>query len=340
MKSFPTKLMGIGVAIAMLIAAPAAAQTPEQFYSGNTVYLLIGASPGGGQDTQARLVARYLERYIPGNPTVVAQNMPGGGQRRAVEHLYNVAPQDGTFIGQVHPNLPMWQLVEESVQADAGKFQWLGSPGPIVGVMGAWHTTGIDNLEEALATEFTTSSSGAGTLPDVVATVINEVLGGKIQIIRGYAGSAEQDLAMERGEIQSRYHNWASVRGLKADWLEQNLYKVFVQMGGQHPDLPDTPVLELIPDNPADRQVIDLLVGASHSLGRPYAVGPGVPADRVAALREAFAAVMADPDFIAEAVALEMEIAPFSATELQAKIEAIVATPPDVVARARDILAE
>lgn len=340
MKPAICKILTLGVAMALATPAVVAAQTPEEFYRGNTVRLLIGASAGGGQDTAARLVARYLERHIPGNPTVLAQNMPGGGQRLAVEYLFNVAPRDGTYIGQVHPNLPMWQLVEGSVAADAGQFNWLGSPGPIIGVVGAWHTTGIRTFDDALNTEFTTGSSGAGTLPDVVATVMNSVLGTRIRIIRGYGGSPEQDLAMERGEIQSRYHNWASVRGLHSAWLENDLYHVFVQMGGRHPDLPDVPVMTELATNQEDRQVIELLIDSGHSLGRPYATNPGVPADRVAALRQAFWDVMHDPDFLRDAAAIELEINPTSAEDLMATIGRIMETPQPVIERAAAILRE
>lgn len=325
-----------------LLGIPAAgyADPVADFYSGKTVHVLIAVSPGGAQDVQVRLLSKYLATYIPGKPKVLAENMPGGGQRVAIEYLYNRAPKDGTYIGQVHPNLPAWQAIEGNVQADARRFQWIGSPGPLVGIVGAWHTTGVTTVEEARRKEMSFGSSGAGTLPDVVLKVINEVVGTKIRLVRGYPGAAEQDLALERGELDGRYQTYANLKGLRPDWITQKKMNVFVQMGAKSKDLSQVPLLDDLVKSPEDKSLVELLVSSSHVLGRPYATAPGVPQERVEALRKAFAAVLHDADFLKEAAALNMETDLMSGSEIARITDQVIASTPATVERAKVLLKE
>ena len=266
--------------------------------------------------------------------------MPGGAQRTAIEYLFNRAPKDGTYIGQVHPNLPSWQAIEGNVNADARQFQWLGSPGPLVGIVGAWHTTGVTTVEGARQKELNFGSSGAGTLPDVVLKVMNEVVGTKIRLVRGYPGAAEQDIALERGELDGRYQTYANLKGLRPDWIAQKKMNVFVQMGAKSADLIQVPLLTDLIKSDDDKALVELLVNSSHVLGRPYATAPGVPIERVEALRKAFAAVLHDADFLREAAALNMETGLMSGPEVAKVIDGVLASTPTTVERAKRLLKE
>jgi tripartite-type tricarboxylate transporter receptor subunit TctC len=316
------------------------ADAVADFYAGKTVRILIGVSPGGAQDVQIRLLGKYLGNYIPGKPKIIAENMPGGGQRVAIEYLFNRAPQDGTYIGQVSPNLPAWQAIEGDLRADARAFQWIGSPGPLVGIVGAWHTTGVTTIEGARLKEMNFGSSGAGTLPDVVLRVMNEVVGTKFRLVRGYPGAAEQDIALERGELDGRYQTYANLKGLRSDWITDKKMNIFVQMGATSKDLSQVPQLTDLLKSADDKALVDLLVNSSHVLGRPYATGPGVPVERVNALRKAFESVLSDPGFLKEAAGLNMETDLMPGTEVAKTMDRVLASPPRTIERAKALLKE
>jgi len=325
------------LALALLVApAPAQAQTVAEFYRGKTVNVYIGVGVGGEYDIQARLVARHIGKHIPGNPTVVPQNMTGAGGLKMTNYLYNVAPKDGTAIGMIANAFPALQAVGiAGVQFDAAKMQWLGSIAPAVETMAVWHTTGIKTIEDARKRETVAGASARGAITFFYPAMMNEYLGTKFKIVTGYPGGNQINLAMERGEVEARNNTWSSWKATKADWLKDKKIAVIAQAGPRAPDL-DAPSVEDAARTPEDRLLIELVVSGTQ-LGRPLATN-AAPADRVAALRSAFAATMKDPEFLAEAQALNFEVDPVLGEKMQTIVEKVLATPKEVATKAKGLL--
>jgi tripartite-type tricarboxylate transporter receptor subunit TctC len=216
----PTKLL----LAAIMLAAPIAAQAEPvaDFYRGKTVNLLIGVGVGGEYDIQARLVARHIGKHIPGNPTVVPQNMTGAGGLRMTNYLYNVAPKDGTYVGMIANSFPAMQAAGiAGVQFDAGKMQWIGSIAPVVETMTVWHTTGIKNIDDLRSRETVAGASARGAITYFYPQMMNELLGTKFKIVTGYPGGNQINLAMERGEVEARNNTWSSWKATTAAWLAE-----------------------------------------------------------------------------------------------------------------------
>jgi tripartite-type tricarboxylate transporter receptor subunit TctC len=330
----------IALALAVL-ALPngAPAETVADFYKGKTVNVLIGVGAGGEYDLQARLVARYLGKHIPGNPLVVAQNMTGAGGLKMANYLYDVAPKDGTYIGMIANSFPALQVVGlEGAQFDAGKFGWLGAMASTVETMAVWHTAGVHSIEDARKREIVAGASGKGAITYTLPAVMNEVLGTKFKIVTGYTGGNQINLAMERGEVQARNNTWSSWKATKPDWLRDKKLAIIAQAGPRAADL-DAPSLEEMAKNAEDRQLIELIVSGTQ-LGRPLATTPGVPEQRLKALRDAFAATMQDPEFLEEARKLNFEVDPVLGDALQKVVSRVLTTPRSVAERARPILQE
>ena len=330
-----------GIASAMLLfgaiagADKAAAQAGvESFYHGKRIIFYIGYAPGGGYDTYARLVARFMGRHIPGSPTIVPQNMPGGGTRVAAGYVFNVAPKDGTALGMADQSLPLQQAVgDKSISFDVNAFNYIGNPAADINTVALWHTTGIRNLEDAKRTAVTIGATGPNTSSQIPLS-INEILGTKFQIVNGYPGGNEINLAMERGEVGGRasapLSSWKSTR---PDWLRNRLINVIVQIGlAKSPELPDVPLLTDLAQNADDRAALQM-ISAPAAVGRPIFAPPGVPDDRVAALRDAFDATMKDAEFLAAAKQGDLDIAPVSGKDLQGIVAQIVNTPGSAAAR-------
>jgi tripartite-type tricarboxylate transporter receptor subunit TctC len=334
----PSASITIGLFALAAVAGASAAQADPvaDFYRGKTINLLIGVGVGGEYDLQARLVARHIGKHIPGNPSVVPQNMTGAGGLKMANYLYTVAPRDGTFIGMLGNNFPALQAIGgQGVQFDAGRFQWLGTIAPTVETMAVWHTTGVKSLEDARAKEIVAGASGKGAITYIYPTMMNELLGTKFKVVTGYAGGNQINLAMERGEVQARNNTWSSWKATKRAWLDEKKITVIAQAGPKAPDL-DAPSVEDFARSPEERQLIELIVSGTQ-LGRPLATTPDVPADRVAALRTAFDATMKDPEFRAEAAKLNFEVTPVSGTAMQRIVEKVLATPKDIAARAKPL---
>jgi tripartite-type tricarboxylate transporter receptor subunit TctC len=313
------------------LPATAIAETVADFYRGKTVTVLIGVGAGGEYDLQARLVARYLGKHIPGNPVVVAQNMTGAGGLKMANYLHEVAPRDGTYIGMIANSFP-------ALQFDASKFGWLGTMAATVETMAVWHTAGASSIEDLRKREIVAGASGKGAITYTLPAVMNEVLGTKFKIVTGYTGGNQINLAMERGEVQARNNTWSSWKATKPDWLRDKKLSIIVQAGPRAPDL-DAPSLEDLTRSDEDRQLVELIVSGTQ-LGRPLATTPGVPDERLKALRAAFAATMKDPDFLDEARRLNFEVEPVFGEALQKVVAKVLSTPKNVAERARPILQE
>ena len=316
--------------------APAKADAIADFYRGKTVNVLIGVGVGGEYDIQARLVARHIGKHIPGNPNVVAQNMTGAGGLRMINYLYNVAPKDGTHIGMIANAFPAMQAVGVSgVQFDAGKMQWLGTIAPVNETLAVWHTTGVKSIEDARKRDIVAGASARGAITFIYPQMMNEFLGTRFKIVTGYPGGNQINLAMERGEVEARNNTWSSWKATKAAWLKENKIAVIAQAGPRAPDL-DAPSVEAAARTPEERQLIELVVSGTQ-FGRPMATN-AAPADRVAALRAAFASTMKDPEFVADARQLGFEIDPVLGEKMQKIVEKVLATPKDVAAKAKALM--
>ena len=315
-----------------------AAQAPAEFYKGRNVNMLIGVGVGGFYDLNARVVARYIGRHIPGQPTLVPQNMTGAGGARMAAFLADVAAKDGATIGMIPNNFPAMQAIgSDAIRFDLGRFQWIGSPAPLTGAMTVWRTSGIETIDDARRREVVTGASGRGAESFSMPAMLNEFAGTKFKIVTGYPGGNEINLAMERGEVQARYNFWSSWKSTRPEWVKNGDIRVIATMGPQPSDLPGVPsVLDLVKTDD-ERRVMELIIAGTY-LGTPLAFGGGVPADRVAAVRAAFAATMKDADFLAEAEKLKIEVNPVFAEDLERVVARVLSTPPALAARARPIL--
>lgn len=326
-----------GVMLASAAGTPATAQSVADFYRGKTVNVLIGVGVGGEYDLQARLVARHIGKHIPGNPTVVPQNMTGAGGIKMANFLFSQAARDGTFIGMLGNNFPATQAVgAQGVMYDAVKFQWLGTIAPVVETMAVWHTAGVKTIDDLRRKEIVAGASGKGAITYIYPSMMNEYLGTKFRIVTGYPGGNQINLAMERGEVQARNNTWSSWKATKPTWLRDKEIIIVAQAGPRAPDL-DAPSVEDLARSPEERSLIELVTSGTH-LGRPMATTPGVPEDRLKALRAAYRATMTDPEFRAEAAKANFEVAPVFGEEMQKIVERIMSTPAELAARAKHLV--
>jgi tripartite-type tricarboxylate transporter receptor subunit TctC len=320
--------------------ASAQADAVEDFYRGKTVTLVASGGAGGPIDLAARQVAKYLPRYIPGNPVVVVRNMPGGGHVLASNFLFTNAPKDGTYIGGVVNSVPIHQVIDgRGVRYDASKFLWLGSTGNANLMTVAWHTSGFNSIDEVFKRDLITGATGVGSGTYVYTNAMNIILGTKFKMVLGYASSAEVDLAIERGEVQAR--GGFSLTGIKQErphWLAEKKANVLLQVGAEREaEYPDVPLMHELARTEEQRQILTL-ISSPALLGRPFFTPPDIPADRFAALRKAFTAVVKDEEFIADGRRLNLDLNPISGEKIAEIVNDTVNAPPDVIAKAKAAL--
>jgi tripartite-type tricarboxylate transporter receptor subunit TctC len=320
-----------------------AAETSSPFYAGKTLRILVGFSPGGGYDLYARELARYLGRHVPGNPAVLVQNMVGAGSLKAVNYLYNAAPRDGTVLATFARGIVFEPLIShlDGAQFDAPKFNWIGSVSNEVSVCATNASRGIHTWHDMETKSTVIGASGAGADSDVFPIVLRNLFRLPMKIVTGYPGGSDLDLAMERGEIDGRCGwSWNSIVSRNRDWLTNKRIDITLQIAlAKHEDLPDVPlIMDLVKDQRRDAAL--KLIVSRQSIARPFAAPPEVPGDRVEALRRAFDATVADPDFLAEMRSQSLEVRPFRGAEVQALIRELYAAPPEVVKLARDIVTD
>ena len=326
--------LGAGVLAAALAALPAAAQNAD-FFKGKTVTIYVGLSPGGGYDTNARVLAKYLGRYLPGNPAVIVQNMPGAGGMVMTGHVANVAPKDGLHIGAPQRGVPFEPLTggdTSSAKFDPLKLNWVGSMNADTSVAVATKASGVKTWQDLKTKELIIAGTGVGTESVVVPYVLRNVLGFKFKVIAGYPGGSEMNLAMQRGEVHGRgTFSWTSLKPQKANWLDTGELTILYQMGlKKHPDLPDAPLVIDLAENDDQRKLLELEFVA-FQLGRPYFLPEGVPADRVTTIRRAFDATMKDKELIAEGTKMELEVNATTGEEMQEILKRVYATPKALV---------
>lgn len=336
--SLRNRMLAAAVAVA-LSAGPASAQNAvAEFYKGKTITIFIGFTAGGEYDLHGRIVARFIGKHIPGSPSVIASQMTGAGTLNLANYLYNVAAKDGTNLGVISNGLPAAQATDtEGIKFDAAKFYWIGALGPTIETMATWHTTGVTTLEQAKEKEVVAGSTGKGSVTHIMPTVMNEMFGTKFKVVTGYRGGADVNIALERGEVGARNNSWTSWKSTKPQWLKDKLIHVIAYAGPVTKELSQVPHLQTIAKSEDDKRVLNVVFGGSY-LGRPIMATPGIPTERVKALRDAFDATMKDPEFIAAAQQSNFELDPIRGVDMQKVVEDIVSTPPALAARAKALM--
>lgn len=338
--TFVAALGAAVVPLALGAVSPAAADGVGDFYKGKRATIFVGSAAGGGYDAYARLVARHMGRYVPGNPSIIVQNMPGGGGLTATNYLYNIAAKDGSAMGVVQRALTIAPLINpQGVKYDTRKFNWLGSINSETGVVAVWHTAPQKSIQDVMKTELLVGGSGPYNDTEIFPRVYNKTLGTKFRIVSGYKSTGPVLLAMERGEVQGiGDSSWSNWKTSYAHYLKNKEVRIILQSGlEKNKDLPDVPMALDLAKSEADRQVMELLL-TPKTIGRPFVAPPDVPADRVKALRAAFMEMTRDAKFLSEAERQKMEIDPLSGEYVQKTLQRLFHTPEDVVAAARDAI--
>jgi tripartite-type tricarboxylate transporter receptor subunit TctC len=332
------------VAAAAVVSAGSALgqDAVEQFYKGKQINIVIGSDVGGGYDSYARVLARHLGNYIPGKPTIVPQNMPGAGSNKAAAYVYGLAPKDGTVIGAIQPGAILQPLLGENpVQHDPSKFIYVGSANSDVYLCLARADAPAKSFQDTFTKEITLGASGEGATTRDLPMMLNNVLGTKLRLVSGYAGTREITLAIERNEVHGICGlGWTSLAATHPDWLTNGTIKILAQettRGQPDMDKMGVPLALSFAKTDEDRQVMEL-VYSQGLFGRPYLLPPGVPPERVAALRKAFIAALQDKDLLAEAKKIKLDIEPLPGEEVQGMVAKVYAMPANVVSRAKRAL--
>src|SRR5262245_13731511 len=322
------------------LSMPVNAQSVADFYRGKTITMAVGTSPGGDYDLRMRMVGRHIGKHIPGNPTVVATNMPGGGQMQVANWLAAVAPKDGTAIVAISQNLAVYQATSAAgVRYDVRAFNWIGNTTDTPNVINSWHTTGIHSIQDVMQRELVVGATGIASGSYLYPHALNQLVGTIFKIVTGYPGGNDVNLAMERGEVGGRGSNsWASWKSTRPQWLAEKKIFILAQVGvKRNAELPDIPTLQDLGKNDADRQVL-LFISADTAISRPLVTSAGVPRERVDALRRAFDATMKDPEFLAEAEKSKTDISPMTGEEAQKIAQATINAPAEVRSRAGKLI--
>jgi tripartite-type tricarboxylate transporter receptor subunit TctC len=316
------------------------ADAVADFYRGRTISILVGFGPGGGYDLTARTLARHFGRFIPGEPNVVVRNVPGAAGLVLANSLFNISPRDGTELGTFNRTIPLDPMLDGSKsQFDAQKFSWIGSTSNEVSTCVAWHTAPVKTIQQAIDNELVVAGTGPAADAVMYPRLLNDILGTKFRIVTGYQGAADSIMAMERGEAQSFCAwTWGSILATHADWLQNGTINVLVQFGlRKHPDHPEIPLALDLAKTEKDRQALELMMSPL-LFARPFAAPPGVPPERIAALRKAFDATVKDPQFLADASKQGLEIDLVTGPEIEVTLKRLYDTPVEVIDRVKAAL--
>lgn len=331
----PIAAAAIALAVATVLASPATADPVADFYKDKTITILMGTGPGGSFDLYGRLIAQYYSKHIPGHPNIIVAHMPGHGGANAANHVYGVAAQDGTSILLSHA-IPLAEKLEggSGIQFESRKMQWLGAYDAISQSLTLWHTAPVKTLADLKTKDMTIGAFNKNHLTYQWAALTKDVLGSKYKIVAGYRSGADCNIAMERGEIAGWVASWENIIGTRPQWMKEKKVRMLVQYTlERQQELQDVPtLLELSP--PDKRDIVDFIVAAT-PISRAMAVGPKVPAERVAALRKGFDALMKDPAFLADAKKRKLNIHPRNGAQTQALVAKIIGASPELVLRVK-----
>ncbi|MEW6451868.1 MAG: tripartite tricarboxylate transporter substrate-binding protein [Pseudomonadota bacterium] len=327
----------LALSAALLCVTSASAQEDvAAFYKGKTIRLVVGIGVGSGYDINARALARHMTKHIPGNPQIIVQNQPGAGSLTMTNQLYNIGPFDGTAMGATFNGLPTTPLLQPSgVRFDVHKINWIGSTNRETQAMYVWHTAPQQTLEDLRTKEMIVGAQAAGSTQYDYPMLGNAVLGLKFKVITGYEATPKINLAMERGEVHGTWANWSTLKAISQQWLDDKKIRILAQWAlRKHPEMSNVPLIYDVAKTDEQKQALDLAL-ARLEFGRPFFLPPGVPQARVDAIRKAFDATMKDPEFIAEADKLKIDIDPLSGVEVAELLVKIYKTPADTVERVR-----
>lgn len=326
-------LISAMAALILPVCAANAAAEPS-FYTGKQITLIAGSAVGGGYDLLTRLVARHLGRHITGNPSILVQNMPAAASLAATNYIYSTAAKDGTVIALIQRGMLLAKLTNPSgVRFEIDKLNWIGSINSEIGLVVAWHTAPHRSAQDLFERELIVGGH-AGVEPELTPRLYNALLGTKFRIVTGYNGTAEIALAMERGEVFGIGDwSWTSLKKVRPDWLRDKKVRLLMQVGLQRdPELKDLPTALDFVRTDADRKVLELFF-TQKTVARPVVAPPGVPAERLATLRAAFAALGKDQEFLADAEKSGLEAAPLAGEAVDRVIALIASTPPELAER-------
>jgi tripartite-type tricarboxylate transporter receptor subunit TctC len=324
---------------ALTLASAAFAQNVDDFYKGKQIRLIIGNAPGGDYDLGGRVVAKYMPRYIPGTPTIVVQNMPGAASIVAANHLFNVAPKDGTVFGSFSRNVPGQAVIgNENLKADPRKYRWIGGSSLPSRVCVAGANSPVKNMKDMSEHELIVAGSGAGSSLSILPTVMNHFLNTKFKIVEGYKGAADAIIALERGEVQGLCHTYSLFSNAHAEMVTQGRARILLHAEeAAFPDDPSVPSVYALTDDEAKKQMMRFIF-SSVEFGRPYVAPPGTPDARVAALRTAFAAALKDTELRTEADKLRLDMTYRPPADLEGLVAKLYATPKAQLAEAEKLM--
>jgi tripartite-type tricarboxylate transporter receptor subunit TctC len=313
-------------------------ESAEDFFKGKSITLIVGYNPGGSYDVYSRLAASALPKYLPGHPTIAVKHMPGVGSLKAANYLFTQAPRDGLTIGMIGQQLALTQALRDpAVSYDVRKFGWLGRFTPIIEVSLTWHTSPTKTISDAMKRETVMAATSAGATTEMMPNLMNKLAGTRFKIVKGYPGTTGTLLAMERGETEGAHATLANLLFGKANWLRDKTVNVLVQYAqGRDPHFPNVPAMVEFGKTPSDKQILNLF-GSTAEVGRSLMTPPDVPPERLAVLRRAVTAMLADPDFKAEMDKRNLEFGPMSGSDLQKLIGQTLDVPSEVVTRSIEL---
>jgi tripartite-type tricarboxylate transporter receptor subunit TctC len=318
-------------AAALMQCGVAQAQSVENFYRGKSINLIIGYPPAGANDVYARMVARHMSKHIPGNPSIVPRNVPGAGSLLAASRIFNIEAKDGTTLGLLVPTIPLDEkLGNPAAKYRAAEFNWIGRMAPAPNVTFIMNTSAVKTINDAFEKVAVLGATGRSATNSIYPTVLNNVLGTKFKIVNGYEGSAAAMMAMERGEVEGHSSTFDSLKAVHPDWIDDKRVNIVVQyLLRRHPELADIPTSVDLARNDEQRAILSVVSSASE-IGKFILTTPGVPAERVVALRRAFNAMVQDPEFISEAQRLRIDMLPLPGEELQRIVETVQNLTPEL----------
>ncbi len=326
----------IGAAALLPLALPAQADDIADFYSGKVIRISIGGSAAGAFTLTARILGESMKNHLPGNPTFLIEPKPGAGGAKSMDFIMNAAVQDGTNIGAVLPPAVTAPLLRK-LRYDGSKAQWLGSVTPMSEVLTVWHTAPATTLVQARTVPLVMATSSKLSSAYLLPAFLNQIAGTKFKMVQGYNGAGPMNKAMETGEVHGRGSFYNSYKAVKADWVRDRKIIHLLQVGPAIADIPEVPNLRDLAKTPEQKQIVSFLE-VSARIGHGFYVGPGVPKERVAALRKAFVETMKDPEFLSTAKKRTLIVEPIAAADMQAAVDAAYATPPAVLAKFKKLV--
>ena len=328
--------------ILLALAVNSARATTHDFYKGKAVRIVVGYAPGGGYDSYARVIARYIGKHIPENPTVIVENMPGAGSLVSANHLYKIAKADGLTIG--HFNGSLFQLKamgQKEIEFDSTKFEYVGSVAKVEVACGFSKASGIDSVEKWLAAKAAPrmGATAPGTGGHDVSRILNATLGLPMQMVLGYKSTGDMRVAMERGELNGLCTGWESFKSLWKQSIESgDLIMVLQALPKPHPDLPKVPLGINLAKTEEARELIQVGIHNVTAISRPFILPPRTPKERVQLLRKAFTATTSDAEFLADAEKSNLDLSPLSGEELEKNIHALLKASPSLLAKLKQIV--